>query len=52
MYAIIETGGKQYRVTEGDVICVEKLAVNAGETVELDKVLVLGEGEDLQVGTP
>lgn len=52
MYAIIETGGKQYRVTEGDVICVEKLAANAGETVELDKVLVLGEGEDLQVGTP
>ncbi|MBQ1396369.1 MAG: 50S ribosomal protein L21 [Eubacterium sp.] len=52
MYAIIETGGKQYRVTEGDVICVEKLAANAGETVELDKVLVLGEGEDLKVGTP
>ena len=52
MYAIIETGGKQYRVTEGDVICVEKLAANAGETVELDRVLVLGEGEDLQVGTP
>ena len=42
MYAIIATGGKQYKVSEGDVIRVEKLAVNEGEQVALDKVLVLG----------
>lgn len=52
MYAIIETGGKQYRVTEGDVITVEKLCKEAGEQVEFDKVLVVGEGSELQVGTP
>lgn len=52
MYAVIETGGKQYRVKEGDVIVVEKLGVEAGETVEFDKVLVMGEGADIQVGTP
>ena len=52
MYAIIETGGKQYRVSEGDVITVEKLNVEDGADVELDKVLVLGEGQDVKVGTP
>ena len=52
MYAIIETGGKQYRVQEGDVITVEKLDVNAGDTVELDKVLVLSDDNGLKVGTP
>ena len=52
MYAIIETGGKQYRVQEGDVICVEKLNAAVGETVCFDHVLVLGEGEGIQVGTP
>jgi large subunit ribosomal protein L21 len=52
MYAIIETGGKQYRVQEGDVICVEKLNAAVGETVNFDHVLVLGEGEGIQVGTP
>lgn len=52
MYAVIETGGKQYRVKEGDVIVVEKLGVEAGEKVEFDKVLVMGEGADIQVGTP
>lgn len=53
MYAVIETGGKQYRVQNGDVISVEKLNVEAGETVVFDKVLVLGEeGKELQVGTP
>ena len=41
MYAVIETGGKQYRVQEGDVLDVEKLGVEAGEKVEFDKVLVL-----------
>ena len=52
MYAVIETGGKQYRVKEGDVIVVENLGVEAGEKVEFDKVLVMGEGADIQVGTP
>ena len=52
MYAIIETGGKQYRVSEGDVITVEKLNVEDGANVELDKVLILGEGQDVKVGTP
>ncbi|MCR5182409.1 MAG: 50S ribosomal protein L21 [Clostridia bacterium] len=52
MYAIIETGGKQYRVQEGDVICVEKLKAEAGEVVNFDHVLVLGEGEGAKVGTP
>ncbi len=51
MYAVIETGGKQYKVSEGDVIFVEKLEVEAGATVELDKVLVVG-GDDIKVGTP
>ncbi len=52
MYAVIETGGKQYRVQEGDIITIEKLNVEAGETVTFDKVLVLGEGKDIKVGTP
>jgi large subunit ribosomal protein L21 len=52
MYAVIDTGGKQYRVQEGDVITVEKLNVEAGETVAFDKVLVLGEGKDIKVGAP
>ena len=52
MYAIIETGGKQYRVQEGDVITVEKLNAAVGEKVCFDHVLVLGEGEGIQVGTP
>ena len=50
MYAIIETGGKQYRVEQGDVLRLEKLDVEAGSTVELP-VLLLG-GDTLQVGTP
>jgi len=52
MYAIIETGGKQYRVQNGDQIAVEKLNVADGETVVFDKVLVVGEGADIKVGTP
>lgn len=52
MYAIIETGGKQYRVQEGDVLKVEKLDVAEGEKVELDKVLALQKNEDLIVGSP
>ncbi|MCL6635479.1 MAG: 50S ribosomal protein L21 [Peptococcaceae bacterium] len=52
MYAIIETGGKQYRVQEGDTLYVEKLPAEAGETVEVNRVLaVVGDG-DVKVGTP
>ena len=52
MYAVIETGGKQYRVQEGDVITVEKLNKEAGEAIELDKVLVLNDDKELKVGAP
>ena len=52
MYAVIETGGKQYRVQNGDQICVEKLNVENGAAVVFDKVLVCGEGADIKVGTP
>ncbi len=52
MYAIIETGGKQYRVQQGDVITVEKLNAEVGDKVCFDHVLVLGEGEGIQIGTP
>ena len=52
MYAIIETGGKQYRVQNGDQIKVEKLNANDGDAVVFDKVLVAGEGADIKVGTP
>ncbi|MBO5573920.1 MAG: 50S ribosomal protein L21 [Clostridium sp.] len=52
MYAIIATGGKQYKVAEGDVIRVEKLGVDAGESVTFDQVLVVSNDEDLKIGTP
>lgn len=51
MYAIIATGGKQYKVAEGDVIKVEKLGVEAGETYTFDQVLAVG-GDELTVGCP
>ncbi len=52
MYAIIETGGKQYRVEEGSVLKVEKLTAAEGETVELDRVLALKKDDQLTVGAP
>lgn len=52
MYAVIETGSKQYRVQPGDVITVEKLNAEVGDEIKLDKVLVMGEGENAEVGTP
>lgn len=52
MYAILVTGGKQYKVSEGDVIYVEKLGVEDGASVTFDKVLAVGEGADLKVGAP
>ncbi len=52
MYAIIETGGKQYRVEEGQVINIEKLEAQVGDEVIFDKVLAVNTGDDLKVGTP
>jgi len=52
MYAVFKTGGKQYRATTGDVIKVEKIDADKGATVELDQVLMVGEGEDVKIGTP
>lgn len=52
MYAIIETGGKQYNVSVGDSIVVEKLNVAAGEEVVFDKVLAVGKEDSLTVGAP
>ena len=51
-HAIIETGGKQYRVAEGDVLFIEKLNVEAGEAVTFDKVLAVIDGEKATFGTP
>ena len=52
MYAVIQTGGKQHRVSEGDTLRVEKLAAEQGEAVELDKVLLVADGDQVKVGTP
>jgi large subunit ribosomal protein L21 len=52
MYAVFSTGGKQYRASTGDIIKVEKLEAEKGATVELGNVLLVGEGEDIKVGTP
>lgn len=52
MYAIIETGGKQYRVTEGQLLTVEKLEADAGSTVNFDHVLMVGTGEQIKFGAP
>jgi len=52
IYAIIETGGKQYRVNPGQTIDVERLDVAEGDTVELDRVLLIADGDRVTVGTP
>ncbi|HAD24863.1 MAG TPA: 50S ribosomal protein L21 [Alphaproteobacteria bacterium] len=52
MYAVIKTGGKQYRVAKDDVIRVEKLTGEAGDSVALDQVLMVGEGDAVTVGAP
>ncbi|MEG6585737.1 50S ribosomal protein L21 [Dendrosporobacter sp. 1207_IL3150] len=52
MYAIIETGGKQYRVTEGDVLTIEKLEANEGETVEFARVLTVVKDGSVVLGKP
>ena len=52
MYAVIETGGKQHRVTEGELIRVEKIEAETGSIIDFDRVLMVGEGETIKVGTP
>ena len=52
MYAVIKTGGKQYRVTEGEILKVEKLDVAAGESLDISDVLLIVNGEELKVGAP
>lgn len=52
MYAVIITGGKQYRVSQGDKVRVEKLDVAEGDSVELDKVLMVVDGDNIKIGAP
>lgn len=52
MYAVIATGGKQYRVSEGEVLRIEKLDAEAGATVEFDQVLLIADGAKVSLGTP
>lgn len=52
MYAVIETGGKQYKVQQGDVLYIEKLNVGEGEVVKFDRVLLVGKEDGLVVGSP
>ena len=52
MYAVIKTGGKQYKVSEGETLKVEKLAAEVGGTVAFDDVLLVADGDDIKVGTP
>jgi large subunit ribosomal protein L21 len=52
MYAVIKTGGKQYKVAAGEKIKVEQIAADVGQEVVIDQVLAIGSGEELKVGTP
>ena len=52
MYAVIVSGGKQYRVKEGQVLNIEKLELEPGDTVNFDKILMLANGSEVQVGAP
>jgi large subunit ribosomal protein L21 len=52
MYAIIKSGGKQYRVQEGQTLKLEKLEVPTGDTLEFDQVLLVADGDDISVGAP
>lgn len=52
MYAVIKTGGKQYRVAQNDLLTIERLEGEAGNTVEFAEVLMVGEGEQVKVGAP
>ena len=52
MYAVIEAGGKQHRVVEGETLKLEKIEAATGDSIEFDKVLLVGEGESVKIGTP
>ena len=52
MYAVIKTGGKQYKVAEGDTIRVERLEANTGDKIDITDVLMVADGDDVKVGTP
>lgn len=52
MYAVIESGGKQHRVVEGETLKLEKIEVATGGTIDFDKVLLVGEGESVKIGAP
>lgn len=52
MYAVFKTGGKQYRAATGDTLKVEKIEAEKGATIELDQVLMVGEGEAVKIGAP
>lgn len=52
MYAVIQTGGKQYRVTEGSKLKIEKIEAETDSNIDFDKVLMVGEGEDVKIGQP
>ena len=52
MYAVIQTGGKQYRVSQGDTLRIEKLGAEEGASVDLEKVLLVADGDDIKVGAP
>jgi large subunit ribosomal protein L21 len=52
MYAVIKTGGKQYRVVSGEKLKIEQIPAEVGTEITLDQVLMLGEGESVKVGTP
>jgi len=52
MYAVIKTGGKQHKVSEGDILTIEKIAGNTGETVVFEEVLMVSGDSDVRIGTP
>ena len=52
MYAVVDTGGKQYKVSAGEIVDVDKLSFEVGEKIELDRVLLVADGEEVRVGQP
>lgn len=52
MYAVFETGGKQYRAQQGDVLKVEKIGADEGASIDFDKVLMVTDGDDIKIGAP
>jgi len=52
MYAVIKTGGKQYKISEGDLLKVEKIDGETGDIIELKEVLMIADGDEIEIGTP